>query len=280
MRTMLMVAMLVAVAAPGSAQERLADQLRKGIAEEETSRNLDKAIQAYQAIVARYDEDRKVAGTALFRLAECFRKAGKREQAITAYQRVVREFADQAAVVETSRQQLAALGVADVREVRPARAAAEGTRAGAERPREVVPEPRSREVAPERARAATEARPTESLTATKIEMDRAQRDLKRAQDLFEKGLITPSDVQDIQARLALLRERARQQEAEILLNQQMAASVQKEISLVEERIAAIENNVKVGVASPQDAELLQLRRDLLGLQRRLADLRAGWNRLR
>jgi len=279
MRTMLMVAMLVAVAAPGSAQERLADQLRKGIVEEETSQNLDKAIQAYQAIVARYDEDRKVAGSALFRLAECYRKVGKREQAITAYQRVVREFADQAAMVETSHRQLAALGAADVREVGPARAAAEGTRARAERPREVVPEPASREVAPERTRAAIETR-TESLAETKIEMARVVQQLDRAQDLLKKGLISPSEVQDTEARLRLLQERARQQEAEIFLNLQMAASVQKEISLVEQRIAAIEANVQVGKVSPQDAELLQLRRDLLGLQRKLAEFQAGAKRQR
>ena len=70
MKRILMVVALIAVAAPVNAQERLADQLRKGIAEEETGKSLDKAIQAYQAIVARYDEDRKVAGTALLRLAE------------------------------------------------------------------------------------------------------------------------------------------------------------------------------------------------------------------
>jgi hypothetical protein len=32
------------------------------------------------------------------------------------------------------------------------------------------------------------------------------------------------------------------------------------------------------VASPQDTELLQLRRDLLGLQRKLDELRAGLKR--
>jgi hypothetical protein len=58
------------------------------------------------------------------------------------------------------------------------------------------------------------------------------------------------------------------------------ASVQKEISLVEQRIATIEGNVKVGVVSPQDAELLQLRRDLLGLQRKLAEFQAGAKRQR
>jgi len=263
MRTALLVAMLVAAAAPALAQERLADQLRKGIIEEEASQNLDKAIQAYQAIVARYDEDRKVAGTALFRLAECYRKAGKREQAITTYQRVVREFADQAAIVETSHQQLATLGATDVREVRAARGPVPVTRERAVRPREVTPE---------RARASTET-PTGSLEATKLETQRVYQQLVRAQGLLEKGLITPSDVQEVQARLAALQQRARQQEAEILLTQQMIRSVEAEILLVQERIMNIQKNVSAGVASPQDTELLQLRRDLLGLQRKLDELR-------
>ena len=40
-----------------------------------------------------------------------YRKAGKRDQAIAAYRRVAREFADHAAIAEPSREQLAALGV-------------------------------------------------------------------------------------------------------------------------------------------------------------------------
>jgi len=54
--------------------------------------------------------------TALFRLAECYRKTGKREEAGVAYRRVIREFSDRATLVESSRLQLAtAYGVTDRR---------------------------------------------------------------------------------------------------------------------------------------------------------------------
>lgn len=275
MKTVLMVAALIAMAAmavPVGAQERLADQLRKGIVEEETAKNLDKAIQAYQAVVARYDEDRKVAGTALFRLAECYQKTGKREQAIATYQRVVREFADQTTMVETSHQQLAALG-ADVRDVRPTRAPS------AVRPREVAPEPRERprEVSPEQLVPAIDTA-TGSLEETELAMEAVQKQLARTRDMVQKGLMAPSDVEALQTQLVKLQLRARQQQQQIMLNQQLADSVQKEIALVQARIAAIEKTIQVGVADTQDAELLQLRRDLIALQRKLAELRAGVRR--
>ena len=269
MRTILMVAVLVAVAVPGGAQERLADQLRKGIVEEETGKNLDKAIEAYQSIVARYDEDRKVAGSALFRLAECYRKAGKHEQAIASYQRVLREFLDQQAMVESSHQQLAALGVSDARGVRPERT----PRAAAERPRAVTPERPgwTREATPGLAPTGGEL-PTETLAQTRLALKDMDDRLGRAHDLVAKGLMASSDLQALQVRQMGLIEKFRQQEAEIQLKQQMIVSVQKEIALVQDRITAIEAKVQVGAASPGDTELLQLRRDLLGLQRRLAEL--------
>jgi len=272
MRTVLMVAMLVALAAPAGAQERLADQLRKGIAEEETTQNLDKAIQAYQAIVARYDEDRKVAGSALFRLAECYRKIGKREQAIAAYQRVLREFPDQQAIADTSFQQLTGHSISEAKVVQPERAPA----ARVERPREVTPERAEwpRAAPPERASTI----PVESLEATKIEMEQVQRQLARAQDLFQKKLITSSDVQDIQTRLRLLQEKMYQQQSELQLKHEMILSLQKEIALVQNRIAAIEAKIQVGTASSEDAELLQLRRELIGLQFRVQELQLAVRR--
>jgi len=68
------------------AQEKTADQLRKAIVEEEVNQNLDKAIQAYQGIVAQYEEQRKTAATALMHLADCYRKQGKADVAVKTYQ--------------------------------------------------------------------------------------------------------------------------------------------------------------------------------------------------
>lgn len=86
--------------------------LQKGLFEEEANHNLPAAIQAYQSVVNQFDQDRKLAATAVFRLGECYRRQGKTNEAGAHYQRVLREFADQAPLIELSRQNLAALGVA------------------------------------------------------------------------------------------------------------------------------------------------------------------------
>ena len=88
------------------AQDKTGDRLRKGILEEEANHNLEKAIEAYQSIVKQFDEERNTAATALFRLAECYRKQGQTDQAASAYQRVIREFSDQSKLAELSRAQL------------------------------------------------------------------------------------------------------------------------------------------------------------------------------
>ena len=75
--------------------------------QEETNQNLDAAIQAYQSVLTQFGEERKTAATALFRLAECYRKQGKNELAMAAYKRVVAEFADQTKLAEQSRTVLA-----------------------------------------------------------------------------------------------------------------------------------------------------------------------------
>ena len=281
MRTVMMIAMLVGAAATIGAQERLADQLRKGIVQEEASQNLEKAIQAYQAIVAQYDEERKTAGTALFRLAECYRKAGRREQAVAAYQRVLREFTDQAAMVESSRQQLATFGVSDSR---PATARPSATAVDARRQMA-----RPREVPPERPRASTES-PMGSLETTKIEMDLMDKRLADLQAKVGVGLASPADYEELQAQQRLLvqryQEQAREREAveraaetQRSLTQQMIRSVEAEILLLRQRIAAIEKNISANIGPPQqETEMFQLRRDLLGLERRLDELKASLRR--
>src|SRR5690348_4769430 len=90
----------------------LTTALQKGLFEEEANRNLEAAIQAYQSVASRFDQDRKLAATAIYRLGECYRKQGNTNDAATQFQRVVREFSDQSALATLSRQNLAAFGVA------------------------------------------------------------------------------------------------------------------------------------------------------------------------
>ncbi len=103
MKTVLAV---LALAALGSAQGPLADALRKGVIEEDSNRNLPAAIQAYQSVIRQFDGDRETAATALFRLAECYRKQGRTDLAIAAYRRIVQEFADQTRLAVQSRRYL------------------------------------------------------------------------------------------------------------------------------------------------------------------------------
>lgn len=78
--------------------------LQKGLFEEEANRNLDAAISAYQAVVAQMEKDHQFAATAVFRLAECYRKLGRTNEATAQYQRVLREFSDQTELVKLSQE--------------------------------------------------------------------------------------------------------------------------------------------------------------------------------
>jgi tetratricopeptide (TPR) repeat protein len=106
MKTKLALTILMLSASLAMAQEKMADSLRKAIVEEESNQNLDKAIQAYQSILKQFDEERKTAATALFHLADCYRKQGKSSEAIAAYKRVAQEFGDQTQLAEASRNYL------------------------------------------------------------------------------------------------------------------------------------------------------------------------------
>ncbi|MBI5387647.1 MAG: ankyrin repeat domain-containing protein [Verrucomicrobia bacterium] len=100
----------------------LKGHLQRGLFEEEANRNLPAAITAYQAVLTQFDKDRELAATAVFRLGECYRKLEKTNEAVTCYQRVVREFADNTMLGKLSRQNLTALGVAPVDATMPATA--------------------------------------------------------------------------------------------------------------------------------------------------------------
>jgi tetratricopeptide (TPR) repeat protein len=97
------IAILLVCAAAGFAQEHMADTLRSGIAAEDSKQDTRAAIQQYNSVLKQYAEIRETAATALFRMAECYRKQGDRQRAVAAYQRVVNEFADQNRLAAQSR---------------------------------------------------------------------------------------------------------------------------------------------------------------------------------
>ncbi len=103
--------LIVSVAVQGFAADALTEALQKGLFEEEANQNLEAAIKAYQDVLGRAEEQRRIAATALFRLAECYRKQGKTNEASAEYRRLVRDYSEQATLVNLSRQNLVGLGV-------------------------------------------------------------------------------------------------------------------------------------------------------------------------
>ncbi len=99
-------AILLIYGATCVAQDRIPDLLRKGILAEDADQKPGAAIQQYQAVMNQFAEERQMAATALFRMAECYRKQGQKPQAIAAYQRVLKEFADQTKLAQQSRTTL------------------------------------------------------------------------------------------------------------------------------------------------------------------------------
>jgi Tol biopolymer transport system component len=83
--------------------------LQAAIKTETVDGNLKGAIEQYKKIVAQPGAGRTTVATALLRMGQCHEKLGNAE-ARTAYERLVREFTDQAEIVAQARVRLAALG--------------------------------------------------------------------------------------------------------------------------------------------------------------------------
>jgi len=82
-------------------------QLQAAINKETVEGDLKGAIEQYKKIAQ--SSDRAVAAKALVRMGQCYEKLGDAE-ASKAYERVLREFADQKEAVEQARTHLAAKG--------------------------------------------------------------------------------------------------------------------------------------------------------------------------
>ena len=82
---------------------------RAALQQETVKGDLKLAIQQYQKILAVYPQDRSVAARALLHIGECYEKLGQSE-AHTAYERILRDYADQSAPANEARVRLTALG--------------------------------------------------------------------------------------------------------------------------------------------------------------------------
>ncbi len=107
LRAILLCGALSAATLP--AADTLIEEFQRALFEEEANRNLPAAIAGYEAVVKRLDEQRQLAATAVFRMGESYRKLGKTNEAVSAYERIIREFADQGTLVKLSGQNLSIL---------------------------------------------------------------------------------------------------------------------------------------------------------------------------
>jgi ankyrin repeat protein len=98
--------MFLIISAVLTAAQTLPERLQKGLFEEEAKHNLPAAIEEYKAVIAEADEQRRLAATAVFRLAESYRKLGREAEAKQMYERLVRDFSDQKHLVERASAQL------------------------------------------------------------------------------------------------------------------------------------------------------------------------------
>ncbi len=85
------------------------DALPTGILDEDLNLDLNAAIQSYQTLVTQFDAQRPLAANAIFRMAECYRRLGRTDEARSLYARILREFADQVPLVRLSRKHVASL---------------------------------------------------------------------------------------------------------------------------------------------------------------------------
>lgn len=97
--------------APLRAEEAVPRELlRDALYAEEVSRDVEKAAENYQKVLALYDEQQPVAAAALFRLAEVRRKQGNKDEAVRLYQRLIREFPAAETEGKLALENLTALG--------------------------------------------------------------------------------------------------------------------------------------------------------------------------
>ena len=104
---------LVLILTSTGAFQQNAEQLyQSGLYQEDVAGDLPKAIAIYQDILKRFPGNREVAAQALLRMGQCHEKLGdaQAKEARTAYERLVRDYADQSGIVAQARARLAALG--------------------------------------------------------------------------------------------------------------------------------------------------------------------------
>jgi Tol biopolymer transport system component len=101
-------ALALAATAFGTPVQSGHDLYQQALVKERAEGDLQEAIDLYDRIVSDFPDDHALAAKALVQMGQCYEKLGKAE-AKKAYQRVVRDYADQAEPLQVARARLAAL---------------------------------------------------------------------------------------------------------------------------------------------------------------------------
>ena len=103
------IALLFSIAS-SSAQQNKAEKLyQEALYQMEGMGNYSKAIELFNQLVTQFPKEKPTAAKALLHVGRCYEKLGNTE-AKNAYERIVREFADQKQVVTEAKSRLVALG--------------------------------------------------------------------------------------------------------------------------------------------------------------------------
>jgi Tol biopolymer transport system component len=101
-------AIAAAVAAFGMPAQSGHDLFQQALVKERAEGNLQEAIDLYDRIVRDFPEDHALAAKSLVQMGQCYEKLGQ-QGARKAYERVIRDYSDQAEPLQVARARLAAL---------------------------------------------------------------------------------------------------------------------------------------------------------------------------
>lgn len=101
---------LLLLCMPLRAEDEIEKAFRDALYAEEVKGDTEAALKAYQEVAAKFEQQRDMAATALFRQAECLRKLGRKDEAAALYNKVLTQYGDKERSAKLSRENLAALG--------------------------------------------------------------------------------------------------------------------------------------------------------------------------
>lgn len=105
-RILILLVALMGVLSLADAATPVKDELENGIYLQETVGDLDKAIGAYEKVIAESDDAMAVAAEAQFRIGDCYARLGKDDEATTAWEAVASKYPEQTKWVKLAKSKL------------------------------------------------------------------------------------------------------------------------------------------------------------------------------